>query len=284
MVDFLSLQLCFLTREAYGHWNLPIAWWAHKAAHEGWVQISVSKGWGFTLQSFLRQPKVFLTSTECQEKNELPPWVEHTPTSIQWQGSGPALWQVYVLQEGGPARTSSQLSDSRLPPHRTEPSVSLENGPWPWFQSGCDTGILFTEPITLVPLLPQTLWVFPIWPEVEGQQLGMLSWTPGDRPPQLPQPPQCLVSHFPGKHSAPSQTVKERMKSRTVCPTYWLRETLEAAHGLLPDRQGPCFPTQILTLAIWLSPAILLRWHFWAKREMKKKRYKSPETKRAFDF
>lgn len=147
---------------------------AHGAAHE-----AGSKDWDST--HFPRQPKASLTSTDCQEKYELPPYVEHPckyPMSRLWLCSLAGL----RFARGRCSTTFSQLSDARLAPHRTEPSVSLEDGPWPWIQSGWNTGSLFAKPTPLVPPFPQTLWVYLIWPEVEGRRWGCRAVLQGTDP------------------------------------------------------------------------------------------------------
>lgn len=82
---------------------------------------------------------------------------------------------------------------------------------------------------------------------------------------------------------------KKRMKSRTVWPTHWLRETLEAAQGLLPVPWGLCFQTQILALAICLSPASLLSTFLgsclsWGRERWRKKKNEVSWNKVSFWF
>lgn len=160
-----------------------------------------------------------------------------------------------------------------------------------------DLGTRFRVGGTLeVCLLSQLHW-FLCSPNPVG--LSNLAWSWRGAFGGVEQDPRGLTPTTVIASSIPSQLLpmktlsslwnrKKRMKSRTVWPTHWLREALEAAQGLLPIQQGPCFQTQILTLAIWLSPAPQLRWCFWGpklgKREMKKKDVKSPGTKWAFEF
>lgn len=109
------------------------------------------------------------------------------------------------------------VGDARPVLRRTEPSVSLEDGPGRWIQSGRNTGLLLAVPTPLVPLFPQTQRLFLTPPEVRRGSWGCTAGLWGLSPTMaiassLPSPslPLKTLSSLPNLNK---QTNKQRQKN-----------------------------------------------------------------------